>query len=84
MTLVRLEPAAPLSRVKHSTTEPLTLEFTFMRGAKQKEMFEISDLRRRETLHLRSVRLSTTDGGGVKILNFNIFGDFQKTEYFGV
>ena len=21
-------------------------------------------------------------GGGVKILNFNIFGDFQKTEYF--
>ena len=28
-----------------------------MRGAKQKEMFEISDLRRRETLHLRSVGL---------------------------
>ena len=26
-----------------------------MRGAKQKEMFEISDLRRRETLHFRSV-----------------------------
>ena len=26
-----------------------------MRGAKQKEMFEISDLRRREILHLRSV-----------------------------
>ena len=26
-----------------------------MSGAKQKEMFEISDLRRRETLHLRSV-----------------------------
>ena len=80
MTPVRLEPTAPRSRVKHSTTEPLTLECTFTRGAKQKEMFEISDLRR-ETLHLRSVRLSTSDGG-VKILNFNIFGDFQKTEYF--
>ena len=26
-----------------------------MRGAKQKEMFEISDLRRREILHLRSL-----------------------------
>ena len=69
-------------RVKHSTAEPLTPECTFMRGAKQNEMFEISDLRRRETLHLRSVHLSTSDGGGggVKILNFNIFGDFQKIE----
>ena len=81
MMPVRLEPAAPWSRVKHSTTEPLTPECTFMRGAKLKEMFEISDLRRRETLHLRSVRLSTSDGG-VKILNFNIFEDFRKTEYF--
>ena len=63
MTPVRLESAAPRSRVKHSTTEQLTPECTFMRGAEQKEMFEISDLRRRETLHLRSVCLSTSDGG---------------------
>ena len=62
-----------------------------MRGAKQKEMFEISDL--------RSVCFPPPPGGGVllyfhaylgssyfrgnKILNFNIFGGFQKTEYFG-
>ena len=73
-----------------------------MRGAKQKEMFEISDLRR-EILHLRSVCLFFPGGGwggggwvllyfhayvgsgyywGFKILNFNIFGGFQKTEYF--
>ena len=69
MTPVRLEPAAPRSRVKHSTTEPLTPESTFMRGAKQKEMFEIADLRRRETLHLKMILglpvcLSTSDGGG--------------------
>ena len=31
------------------------LACSFMTGAKQKEMFEISDLRRREILHLRSV-----------------------------
>ena len=81
MTPVRLKPAAPRSRVKQPTTEPLTPECTFMRGAKQKEMFEISDLRRRETLHLRSLRLSTSDVGGVggiKILNFNIFWGFQE------
>ena len=35
-----------------------------MRGAKQKEMFEISDLRRREILHLRSVCQFVTKGGG--------------------
>ena len=72
-----------------------------MRGAKQKEMFEISDLRR-EILHLRSVCFSPglIPGAGVllyfhayvgsgsgyfwgfKILNYNIFGVFQKTEYF--
>ena len=34
-----------------------------MRGAKQKEMFEISDLRR-EILHLRSVCLFFPQGGG--------------------
>ena len=68
-----------------------------MRGAKLKEMFEISDLRR-EILHLRSICLFFPWGGGVllyfhtyvdsgyvwgfKILNFNILGSFQKTEYF--
>ena len=78
MSPVRLEPAAPQSRVKHSTTEPLTPECTFMRGAKQKGMFEISDLRRRETLHLRSVRLSTSDGGGGGCQNF----EFQYFEGF--
>ena len=35
-----------------------------MRGAKQKEMFAISDLRRREILHLRSVCQFVTRGGG--------------------
>ena len=58
-------------------------------------MFEISDLRR-EILHLRSICLFPPLGvllyfhayvgsgyfGGFKILNFNIFGGFQKTEYF--
>ena len=59
-----------------------------MRGAKQKEMFEISNLRR-EILHLRSVRLFSPEGwgvllyfhanvglgyfGGSNVLNFNIF-----------
>ena len=65
-----------------------------MRGAKQKEMFETSDLNR-EILHLRSVCLSpqgvllyfhTYVGSGYcfgfKILNFNIFGVLLKTEYF--
>ena len=71
---------------------------TFMRGAKQKEMFETSDLRRRESLHLRSVcpvaRQGEGGGGGggggrgycdifiLGILNFNIFGFFKKNEYF--
>ena len=32
----------------------VTISMHFMRGAKQKEMFEISVLRRREILHLRS------------------------------
>ena len=48
-------------------------------------MFEISDLRR-EILHLRSVCLTVdVDSGyfwGFKILNFNIFAGFKKTEYF--
>ena len=70
-----------------------------MRGAKQKEMFEIeiSDLRRREILHFRSVCPPGRGGGGillifsyirrprlflgVKIFNFNIF---QENEYFWV
>ena len=33
----------------------VTISMHFMRGAKPKGMFEISDLRRREILHLRSV-----------------------------
>ena len=49
----------------------LSVTCTFMRGAKQKEMFEISDLRRkieisdlrREILHLRSVCLFFPLGG---------------------
>ena len=61
-----------------------------MRGAKQKKMFEISDLRRREILHL-SVCFSPEGGGGggkgrgysiFSYMHFNIFGCFQKTEYF--
>ena len=61
-----------------------------MRGAKQKEMFEISDLRRREILHFRPVcpfvwyfHIFIGLGYllGFKILNFNIFGGFLKTEY---
>ena len=36
---------------------------TFMKGAKQKEMFEITDLRR-EILHLRSVCPFFPRGGG--------------------
>ena len=70
-----------------------------MRGAKPKEMFVISDLRR-EILHLGSVCLFFPEGGrvllyfhtyvglgyflGFKILNFNIFGGFQKTDFWGV
>ena len=67
-----------------------------MIGAKQKEMFDISDLRRRETFHLRSVcppgergvlwYFPTYIGSGYfcgyKIFNYNIFFSFQKTEYF--
>ena len=41
-----------------------------MRGAKRKEMFEISDLRR-EILHLRSVCLGEWGGGGECILIFS-------------
>ena len=60
-----------------------------MRGAKQKKLFEISDLRR-EILHLRSggvlLYFHAYVGSGYfawfKILNFNIFGGFQKTVYF--
>ena len=52
-----------------------------MRGAKQKEIFEISDLRR-EFVRLsprgRRLRLFF----GFKILSFNIFGGFEKTEIF--
>ena len=49
-----------------------------MRGAKQNEMFEISDLRR-EILHLRFVCLFPAPGGGGGYSY--IFGGFHKTEY---
>ena len=46
VTLVRLEPAAPRSRVKHYTTEPLRslygleqIEIHFLRGSQQNEFF---------------------------------------------
>ena len=66
-----------------------------MRGAKQKKMLEMSGLRRKEILHLRFVCLFVpkAEGGtlifscmrelflGFKILNFNIFGGFQKPEW---
>ena len=42
----------------------VTIACTFMRGAKQKEMFEISDLRRREIFLLRSVCPFVPKGGG--------------------
>ena len=42
-----------------------------MRGAKQKEMFEISDLRRREILFLRSVCPFVPKGGGGDTLIFS-------------
>ena len=65
-----------------------------MRGAKQKEMFEISDLRRSLGL---SVCFPPRGGGTLiysyirrlglffwfKILNFNIFGVFIKLNIFG-
>ena len=66
-----------------------------MRDVKQKELFEISDLRRREILHFKSVCLFSPRGEGVtlifsyicrlalffllKFFNFNIFGVSQKT-----
>ena len=65
-----------------------------MRGAKQKEMFEISDLRR-EILHLRSVCLfprgysyismhtkARAIFGGSKFLISIFWFFFQKTKYF--
>ena len=70
-----------------------------MRGATQKEMFEISYLRRREILHLRSVCPFVPQGErgilifsytrrlvlflGVHNFEFQYFWGFQKTEYFG-
>ena len=40
-----------------------------MRGGKQKEMFKISDLRRREILHFRSVCPPEGGGGGTLIFH---------------
>ena len=60
-----------------------------MRGAEQKEIFEISDLSKREILHLRSICSLFPRGGGggggfslVQNFESQYFGDFQKTEYF--
>ena len=39
-----------------------------MRGVKQKELFEISDLRRREILHIKSVCLFSPRGEGVTLI----------------
>ena len=45
-----------------------------MRGAKQKEMLEISDLRRGEILHLRSAGpFSLREGGGGVLLYFHTY-----------
>ena len=58
-----------------------------MRGAKQKEMFEISDLRRSETLHLRSFCPPAGRGGGGCTLIFSyirrlgLFFGVQKFEF---
>ena len=62
-----------------------------MRGAEQKEIFEISDLSKREILHLRSICSLFPRGGGggggdflwFKILNLNILGIFRKLNIFG-
>ena len=51
-----------------------------MRGAKQKKMFEISDLRR-EILHLRSVCPVGGGGGGV-LLYFLIFSCIRRLGLF--
>ena len=63
-----------------------------MRGAKQKNVFEISDLRR-EILHLRFVwggvliyfhaYVGSGYFRGFKILHFNILGGFRKLNIFG-
>ena len=53
-----------------------------MRGAKQKEIFEISDLRRRETLHLRSVCPPWGGGGGGGSLIFSYIRRFRLFLYF--
>ena len=67
-----------------------------MRGAKQKEMFEISDLRRREVFHLRSVCFPPVGRGtlifsyirrlglcfGVQNFEFQYFGGFSENSIF--
>ena len=64
----------------------VAISMHFLRGAKQKEMFEISDLRRREMLHLRSTASvlfsprGKGEGGGTLIFSYSFL--FQKTEYF--
>ena len=63
-----------------------------MRGAKQKEMLEISDLTRREILHLKSVRVfdwyfQRRPGLFFRVQNFEFqfFGGvFRKLNIFGL
>ena len=56
-----------------------------MRGAKQKEMFEISDLRRREILLLRSVCPFVPKGGDTLIFSYihrpGLFFGVQNFEF---
>ena len=61
-----------------------------MRGVKQKEMFKISDLRRREILHLRSVWPFVLGRGRrlgqyfwVQNFEFQYFFLFRKLNIFG-
>ena len=67
-----------------------------MRGVKQKEMFEISDLRRKvlgDSSSLVSLSIFPPRGGGkgysdmfihtwAQTFEFQYFGGFQKTEHF--
>ena len=60
----------------------VTISMHFYERCQTKKMFEISDLRRREILHLRSVCVGSGYFLGFKILIFNIFGGFRKLNTF--
>ena len=56
MMLVRLEPAAPQSRVKHSTTEPLrSLYIRFIKQIKSAILFLSSILEKRNKIWYQDV-----------------------------